>query len=157
MESEIQPKTYELAYHLSPDLDEAGVKVRVQELTELVSQAGGIVVNSKTPQHIHLSYMIKKKQYANFGLIDFSAPADTVEKINAQMKLQSNVFRYLLIKKPGTEGKELRTLGQYRARPRPIKTHETTAQEALKKAPKEKTKEEKEQLETEIEKVIEGL
>lgn len=157
MENQVEAKTYELAYHLSPDLDEAGVKVRMQELIDLVAQAGGMVINSKTPQHTHLSYMIKNKQYANFGLIDFSAPADTLEKINAQMKLQGNILRYLLIKKPGSDGKELRTLGQYRAKPRLIKTHETTAQEALKKAPKEKTKEEKEQFEQEIEKVIENL
>ena len=147
-------KTYELAYHLSPELEEADVKVHAQELSDLVAQAGGSVVTSIMPRRTHLSYQIKNKQYAHFGILDFTAPAETLEKINAQMKLQGGVLRFLLLKKP--EIKELRILGQHRARPR-IKTHETVAPETTKKPPKEKTEAEKQQLEQEVEKVIEGL
>ncbi|MBI2063765.1 MAG: 30S ribosomal protein S6 [Candidatus Yanofskybacteria bacterium] len=147
-------KIYELAYHLSPELEEADVKARAQELSDLVAQAGGSVITSLAPRQTHLSYQIKNKQYAHFGILDFAAPSETLEKINARMKLQGNVLRYLLLKKP--ENKELRILGQHRARPR-IKTHETAMPEALKKQPKEKTEAEKQQLEQEVEKVIEGL
>ncbi|MBI2670239.1 MAG: 30S ribosomal protein S6 [Candidatus Yanofskybacteria bacterium] len=147
-------KIYELAYHLSPDLEEADIKTRAQELSDLVAQAGGSVVTSIMPRRTHLSYQIKNKQYANFGILDFAAQPETLEKINAQMKLQGNVLRFMLLKKP--ESKELRILGQHRARPR-IKTHETAAPETAKKPLKEKTEAEKQQLEQEVEKVIEGL
>lgn len=154
MEESIESKIYELAYHLSPDLEETDVKAHAQKLLDLVIQAGGSVITSMAPRRTHLSYQIKNKQYAHFGIFDFTAPSETLEKINAQMKLQDGVLRYLLLKKP--ESKELRILGQHRARPR-IKTHETVASEASKKPPKEKTEAEKQQLEQEVEKVIEGL
>ena len=156
MESEIEQKTYELAYHLNPDLEEVNVRSHTQELNDLVAQSGGSVLVSREPRRAHLSYPIKNKSYAYFGLIDFAGPPETIEKLNAQMKLQNNVLRYLLLAKPNI--KELRILGQYRGRPRVMKTHEpATAAEGQKKPPKEKTKEETEQLEKEIEKVIEGL
>ena len=154
METSSEPRTYELAYHLNPELEEADVKVRAQELSDLVTQAGGSVITSMAPRNTHLSYQIEHKQYAHFGILDFSAPAETLEKINARMKLQGGILRYLLLKKP--ENKELRILGQHRTRPR-IKTHEAVAPEAIKKPPKEKTEAEKQQLEQEVEKVIEGL
>lgn len=153
MEEAMESKTYELAYHLDPDLEEAGVKVHVQDIDNVIVQNGGSILISKNPRKSHLSYTIKNKHYAYFGLIDFTAMPEVIEKINAQMKLQNNLLRYLLLAKPDI--KELRILGQHRSRPR-IKTHEAvvTAETAKQKP---KTKEETEQLEKDIEKVIEGL
>ena len=154
-EAELSAKNYELAYHINPDLEEAEVKVRMQELNNLLAQNGGSVTASREPRKIHLSYPVKNKNYAYFGLIDFSALPDAIEKVNTQMKLQGGILRYLLLSKP--DKKELRILGQHRARPRMIKTHEPAAADTAQKAPKEKTEEETKQLEQEIEKVIEGL
>lgn len=148
-------KTYELAYHINPDLEEGRVRAHMQELNELITQSGGSVLTSRDPCKSHLSYPIKNKNYAYFGLMDFSALPEVIEKVNAQMKLQSGVLRYLLLAKP--DMKELRILGQHRTRSRVMKTHEPTVAEAAKKPAKEKTKEETEQLEKDIEKVIEEL
>src|SRR3989338_3476781 len=155
MENVATTKAYELAYNIIPDLEGADVNARAQELNDLIAQNGGSVSVSKEPRKIHLSYPIKNKNYAYFGLMDFSALPETIEKINAQMKLQNSILRYLLLSKP--DKKELRVLGQHRTRPRIAKTHELTAAETTKKPAKEKTKEEAAQLEQELEKVIEGL
>lgn len=153
METENDQKTYELAYHFNPELEEANVKVQIQELNDLITQNGGSVLISKDPRKSHLSYPIKNKHYAYFGLMDFTAMPEVIEKVNAQMKLQNNVLRYLLLAKPNI--KELRILGQHRSRPR-VRTHEPVISiETTKQKPK--TKEEAEQLEKDIEKVIEGL
>ena len=153
VETDINPKTYELAYHINPDLEEAAVRVQVQELNDLIAQNGGSVSISRDPRKSHLSYPIKNKHYAYFGLMDFTALPEVIEKVNAQIKLQNSVLRYLLLAKP--DMKELRILGQHRSRPR-VRTHEPVApMEAAKQKPK--TKEETEQLEKDIEKVIEGL
>lgn len=152
---EVNPdsKTYELAYHLNPDLEEAEVRVQVQEINDLIAQNSGSILISRNPRKSHLSYPIKNKSYAYFGIMDFGAMPEVIEKVNAQMKLQNNVMRYLLLAKPDI--KELRILGQHRSRSR-VRTHEPVAPlEAAKQ--KTKTKEETEQLEKEIEKVIEGL
>lgn len=152
-EVNLDAKTYELAYHLNPDLEEAGVKAQVQELNDLIAQSGGSVLISRDPRKSHLSYPIKNKHYAFFGLMDFTALPEVIERVSAQMKLQNSVLRYLLLAKPDI--KELRILGQHRSRPR-VRTHEPiTPIETTKQKPK--TKEETEQLEKDIEKVIEGL
>ncbi len=146
---------YELAYHLNPDLEEAELKVQADEISNLITQYGGAIINSKAPQKTHLSYQIKNKQYANFGVIEFKLSAESVEKLSSQIKLQNSVMRFLIIKKPA-DSKELRILGQHRSRAR-TKTHETGLHEVPKTPAKEKTPEEKAKLEQDIEKVIEGL
>lgn len=148
-------KTYELAYHLNPDLEEDAVRVRMKEMIDLITQSNGSILTSAEPRKIHLSYPIKNKQYAYFGVASFKALPEIIEKINAQLKLQDSILRFLLLIKPDTKT-GLRVLGEFRARPRLVKTHETTA-ETSREPVKEKTKEETEQLEKEIEKVIEGL
>lgn len=155
MPTENEQKIYELAYHINPDLEEAEVRARASELNELIARGGGAVLVSREPRKIHLSYPVKNKNYSYFGIVDFTALPETIEKLNAEMKLQNSILRYLLLTKP--TDKELRILGQHRAR-RTIKTHEPTpTAEARKKPAKEKTEAEKQQLEQEIEKVIEGL
>jgi len=148
-------KTYELAYHIIPDFEEAEVKARVQEITGLVSQSGGSIVTDREPKRVHLSYPIKNKNYAYFGVMDFTAEPSIIEKLNSQLKLQNGILRYLLLSKP--ERKEVRTLGEYRARHRVAKTHETSPAEPQKTTPKPKTEAEEKELEQELEKVIEGL
>ncbi|MEK7166688.1 MAG: 30S ribosomal protein S6, partial [Patescibacteria group bacterium] len=101
-------KTYELAYHLNPDLEEATVRTQVQELNDLIAQNGGSVLISSNPRKSHLSYPIKNKHYAYFGIMEFGAMPEVIEKVNAQMKLQNSVMRYLLLAKPDI--KELRIL-----------------------------------------------
>jgi ribosomal protein S6 len=154
--SENESKTYELAYHLSPDLEEADIQAQAKELADKVIEDGGSIVTSTVPKRIHLSYPINNKQYANFGVMTFTAPAETIEKLNAQMKLQNNIMRYLLTKVPH-DGKELRTLGEHRAYPRAkiAKTHEAGVTDKEKAKPIDEAA--KKEMESEIEKVIEGL
>ncbi len=149
MENEIESKTYELGYHLNLSLEEAGVKSNADEISDLIVQNGGSIVKFNEPKKIHLSYPLKHKSYAYFGVIYFKAPAESIEKINAQMKLQNNVLRYLLTKMP-EESKELRILGEQRTH-RAKKSHEAVAGE------NKAVKLEEGAIEKEIEEVIKGL
>lgn len=156
METEADNRNYELAYHLTPDIEEAQVKGRVQELEKFVAQSGGAVLASREPKKKHLSYPIRQKKYAYFGMLDFTGPAEMIEKLNTQMKLQNDILRYLLIVK--SDNKELRTLGMVRSRPR-MKTHEPTApsRKDLEQAGKPKEEVKPEQMEKEIEDVLEKI
>lgn len=127
MNDGLELKTYEFAYHLGPELEEASIKEQMQELESIVSKNGGSLLSSREPKKTRLSYSIKHKKSSHFGVIDFSAVSETIEKINIQLKLQHNVMRYLLIKKPDP-AKNLRTLGDPRLRSK-IRTQETKSQE----------------------------
>lgn len=150
-----EPKTYELAYHVSSNLEEAQVKTSVEELSNLITNDGGTIVMAREPKRIHLSYPIKKQQYAYFGIFDFKAPAETIEKLGAQMKLHGNILRYLLIKKP-LEGKELRTLGEARTR-RAKRTYEAKKETPATPAEKVENETKTKVMEEELEEVIKGL
>jgi ribosomal protein S6 len=153
---DIEPKTYELAYHISSNLEEAEVKAAVEELANLITNDGGTIVISREPKRIHLSYPIKRQQYAYFGVFDFKAPVETIEKLGSQMKLQGNVLRYLLMKKP-MEGKELRTLGETKNRRAKPKTHEIKKEVPMTQAEKAENETKTKEMEEELEEVIKGL
>jgi small subunit ribosomal protein S6 len=161
MADEIELKVYELAYHLTPELEEADVKARAQELVNLITQNSGSVLISKEPKRSHLSYPIRHKQYSYLGVLEFKAPAEAVEKINAQIKLQNDVLRFLLLKKPGNGA--LRTLGEPRAERMRMRTQESTMAKIRPSAPvseqetKAESKIKTEEIEKEIEEVIKGL
>ncbi len=160
MANEVESKTYELAYHLIPELEEADVKARAQELVNLITQNNGSVLISKEPKRSHLSYPIRHKQYSHFGVLEFTAPAEAIEKINAQIKLQNDVLRFLLLKK---DTGALRTLGEPRAGRMRARAHEPAMAKIKPLAPvsEKETKAESEikteEIEKEIEEVIKGL
>ena len=160
MADETESKVCELAYHLIPELEEADVKARAQELVDLITQNNGSVLISKEPKRSHLSYPIRHKQYSYLGVLEFKAPAEAVEKINAQIKLRNDVLRFLLLKK---DTGALRTLGEPRAERMRARAHEPTVAKIRSSAPaseketKAGSKIKTEEIEKEIEEVIKGL
>lgn len=151
MESAIVIKNYELAYHLNPDIEENEVKARAEELEAVISRSGALVLTSREPKRKHLSYPLNHKKYSYFGVLDFSGGPETLEKINAQLKLQNGLLRYLLTKKEQAD-KEFRVLGGERLRPK-MRTHEPLAPGRETPAPEVKP----EQMEKEIEEVLEKI
>jgi len=93
---ETNPK-YELGYHLVPELEESEIAAQVSEIEKTITQNAGNVLHSNNPQKKHLSYPIKQRHYAYFGTMEFEAPAQAVQKINAQLNLQDEILRHLLI------------------------------------------------------------
>lgn len=142
---------YELAYHITPDLEEAAAKTRGQELETLLTQSGGAVVTSREPKKIHLSYPLAHKHYAYFGVMDFSASAEAIENINAQMKLQEGILRFMVVKKP--QVKEVRALGD-RSRSRRVHVAPTHKPGTT---PEIKPKQEEKIIEKELADVLEKL
>jgi ribosomal protein S6 len=152
MDSEAISRNYELTYHLNSDIEEADVRKHVQELEDIVTQNSASVLTSREPKKKHLSYPLKHKHYSYFGWIDFSGSPEVIEKVTAQLKLQSNLMRYMITEKPNEKG--LRVLGTERPRSR-IKTHEAGTVGRDDAKPKEEVK--PEQLEKEIEDVLEKI
>src|SRR3989344_2396828 len=104
---------YELAFHLTPDLEVADVSARVQDIEQILTKAGASVVATKEPRRIHLSYPIAHKYYAFFTVMDVEAPPEAISIIDSQLKLQSNVLRFLMTKKP-RDGKPVKMLALQR-------------------------------------------
>lgn len=141
---------YELAYHIDPKLEEAQVKIRMQEVESLIVQNGGTVMVSREAKKVRLSYPIEHQRSAYMGLLDFSGPTDMLSAVNAQLKLQNDILRFLIIAKPE---KELRVLGEQRARK--IRTH--AVQPSAPQTKKEITPGEEKEMEKKLEDVLEKI
>ena len=153
-------KNYELAFHINPDMEEADIKKHAQDVNDLVTQSGGTILTLQEPKKIHLSYPLKQKNYGYFCTTIFSGEPETIEKINSQIKLHSEILRYLIISLPKT-GKEIRTLGSPRLRTvrvRPTSTSLKTEVGGTSEKPKiEKSEASEKEIEKSIEEVIKGL
>lgn len=141
-------QNYELAFHLNPNLEETKVEEIKQNIETLITQGKGIVSYSKDPEKIHLSYPVKHQNYGYFGFIHFNLPErEALEQINEQLKLNSDVLRYLAIKMPSDLQKRQSMLKQ-------VKMRERVEKKARVKAA---TPEESKELDKKLEDIIENL
>lgn len=152
MEETTSKNQYELAYHLMPELDEKELPGKVAEIEKIITKNNGAVLTSKEPKKKHLSYPIKLKHYAYFGVLEFEALPENIDNINTQMKLQGDVLRYLLIHGYGS-GKVLRSLTSSGRRTRVAKPGESVEQAGKPIRPKEESAK-PEKIEKQLEDVI---
>lgn len=112
---------YELAFHISPDIEESAASARARDVETLINQGGGSVTASREPKKIHLSYPLAHHHYAYFVVVDFESQPEAIDQLDAQMKLQEGILRFLILKKPDANS-ELRTFGEHRPRSS-LRTH----------------------------------
>lgn len=157
MEDAPEKRIYELAYHIAPELEEQEVKKKMSEVEGVVTQNGGVVVLSRDPRRMHLSYPIAHKHYAFFGTLDFRAEPEKIAAIESHMKLHEGILRFMVLQKPA-EDKEIRTLGDRLRRARMTAvTHHKAAEEGRKAVKPAPTPVEQEKMTKEIEDVLEKI
>ncbi|MEK7209278.1 MAG: 30S ribosomal protein S6 [Patescibacteria group bacterium] len=102
-------RVYEIGYLLSPLIPVEVLAERVaKNFKEVIIAAGGEVINDPLPQHLTLSYPIKKQfdhqrltfSEAFFGALRFKVEPPTAEKLTKQFKTAPDLVRYLLIEIP---------------------------------------------------------
>ncbi len=97
-ETTIQKESYEIGFHLIPELTEEEVQKNVEELSNLIASHEGLITFTKEPQKIKLAYPINKKMSSYFGHIQFVAPRTIVDQIQEELKLNTKVLRYVVVK-----------------------------------------------------------
>ena len=143
---------YELAYHITPNIEETKVSELKQEFENLITSKGGNIAFSRIPEKTRLSYEIDHLRHAYFGYIQFSMLiADGVmQEINETLRRHTEVLRYLVIKTPSDLQKGKDMLKQLKMKER--------AERKPKAAPKAPvTEEEKKKLDEQLEDIIEKL
>ncbi len=98
--AELSNQYYELAFHISSNLEEADVQKTRQDLEKMVTSNGGVITFAKDPEKIRLAYPIKHQMNAYFGHFNFTlaVPEDSVQKIRDEIRLNNNVLRFLILK-----------------------------------------------------------
>ena len=98
--SDLSKQYYELAFHISSNLDEADVQKTRQEVEKMITSNGGVISFAKDPEKIRLAYPIQHQATAFFGHFNFNlaSPEESVVKIRDDLRLNHNVLRFLILK-----------------------------------------------------------
>lgn len=97
--SDTSKQNYELAFQISSNLEEADVQKTRQDLEKAVISHGGIVSFAKEPERVRLAYPIKHQTNAFFGYLNFNLESgEAVHQIRDELRLNSNVLRFLILK-----------------------------------------------------------
>jgi len=93
-------QNYELAFHISSNLEEADVWKTRQDMEKTVTSHGGVVSFAREPERFRLSYPIKHQSNSYFSYFDFNLESseESVYKIRDELKLNSNILRFLILK-----------------------------------------------------------
>lgn len=155
MESEL--RNYELGYHITTNVEEGRAEKVKDELEKLVTDSGGAITISQTPELKRLSYSIKHQRQAFFGWMQFSLPdseeGDTGAMLSAldeQLRLSNELLRYVVLRLEHEEDKRTAPLAASRER-------KAAAEAAKPRVVEEKKAEDTGKMESELEDVLENI
>ena len=92
-------QNYELAFHISPTLDEADVQKTKQDLEKYITSHGGVVSFAKDPERTRLAYPINHQLNAFFCFFDFNLESpESVQQVRDELRQNPNIVRFLILK-----------------------------------------------------------
>ena len=89
---------YETVFILTPVLSEDQVKEAVQKYHDLITKAGGKIVNSENWGLKKLAYNIRKKSTGFYNLIDFEIEGAEIKNYEVAFKRDERILRFLTVK-----------------------------------------------------------
>ena len=106
--AKIDEKVYEVGYHLISSIAEENIGAEVEKIKQALNKENAVIISEENPKLRPLTYTIKKafdgvyKKFdkAYFGFIKFSLATEgaDITKIDAFMKANESVLRYIIIK-----------------------------------------------------------
>lgn len=101
-----EPRIYELGYHLVPSLSAEQIPATAGAVRNMIESISGKIIAEELPVFIDLAYQIvktidhKNKRFDNayFGFIKFEGTPSEIAKLEAGLKANENILRYLLAK-----------------------------------------------------------
>jgi small subunit ribosomal protein S6 len=91
---------YEILLLLDPELAEEPQVEVVSRVRGLIEKGGGTFTRHDAWGKRKLAYEIDKKADANYHLLLFSAPPETLDEIARVLKIDDNVMRHLATRRP---------------------------------------------------------
>ncbi len=105
---------YELIMILNPVISEEEVRTTTAKYRDMVTEAGGTVVNEEPWGMRQLAYPIQKKTTGIYHLLEFTAPTNMVELMEVQFKRDDVIIRQMITRldKYAVEYNEKRRKGE---------------------------------------------
>ncbi|KKU52555.1 MAG: hypothetical protein A3A28_01200 [Candidatus Sungbacteria bacterium RIFCSPLOWO2_01_FULL_47_32] len=95
---ETEPKNYEIAYLITPEVGEDGVFGVAGKVTSLIQDANGAVSKIEEPKKRRLAYHLGKHRFAYFGWTTFSMYPEQVEVLKKKLNFEEkSLLRFLVV------------------------------------------------------------
>jgi small subunit ribosomal protein S6 len=95
---------YEHVFLARQDLSQSQVDALANTATEIVEANEGKVVKTETWGLKNLAYKIQRNRKAHYVMLNIDAPANVVEELERQTRINEDVIRYMTIKVEEHEG-----------------------------------------------------
>lgn len=92
---------YETMYILRPDIPEEEVETHVSKYRDLVTEAGGEVLDCQMRGKRRLAYSIAKNREGIYVQLNHNGDGQQVAPLERAMRLSEDVIRYLTVKQDG--------------------------------------------------------
>jgi ribosomal protein S6 len=100
------PVIYEVGYHIVPIVGEDNLGARATKVRDAIESHKGIIISDEFPRSVDLVYPIakvaanKRATYSSayFGWFKFQALPDAVRAIDADLKKDVEILRYIIVK-----------------------------------------------------------
>ena len=90
---------YEILFIIKPDLTEEGLKNAIKVITDSVTKNGGTVTKEENWGKKQLVYPVKKAKEGYYYKLDFTAPSNAIEKLEAGHRLNADILRTMVTKR----------------------------------------------------------
>jgi len=91
-------RQYELAFIISPDLEDEGIKATVEGVQQLIANQGGQVNDVNAWGRRRLAYPIRKKREGYYVVMQLQLPPEAVKEVERNLKLNESILRHLIIR-----------------------------------------------------------
>jgi ribosomal protein S6 len=96
---------YEVGFHLVPDITEEKLPEAFGNIKEVLTKSGATVISEEFPKLTTLAYTMEKTinnkierfRDGNFGWIKFEVEGAEIAKIDAALRLRTDVIRHLIV------------------------------------------------------------
>lgn len=89
---------YELALVISTKIDDETKEAVLEKVKGRIARYGGTVTDVDDKGRQRLAYEIQDMMEGFYYFIQFDAPADVPAKLEAKLRIQDHVIRYLVVK-----------------------------------------------------------
>jgi small subunit ribosomal protein S6 len=91
-------RDYELAFIIRPNVDEDGVKVIVEKVSQFVKSSNGEVASIDVWGRRTLAYPIHNHREGTYVLFQAKMLPSAISEVERNLKLSEEIIRYLLVK-----------------------------------------------------------
>ena len=92
---------YETMYILRPDIPEEEVETHVNKYRDLVTESGGVVLDTQMRGKRRLAYPIAKHREGIYVQLNHDGDGQQVGPLERAMRISEDVIRYLTVKQDG--------------------------------------------------------